>query len=47
MNNEKHEKFCNYSLTNLLTKLELNWKESFVAHSIDESFHWERPLHIA
>ena len=40
MNNEKHETFCNYSLTNLLTKLGFNWKEYFVAQSIDESFHW-------
>lgn len=47
MNNENHETFCNYSLTNLVTKLGFNWKEYFVAHSIDEHFHWEIPLHIA
>lgn len=47
MNNENHETFCNYSLTNLIIKLGFNWKEYFVAHSIDEHFHWEIPLHIA
>ena len=47
MNNENHETFCNYSLTNLVIKLGFNWKEYFVAPSIDEHFHWEIPLHIA
>lgn len=47
MNNKKHETFCDYDLTNLLTKLGFNWKEYFVAHDINEHFHWEIPLHIA
>ena len=47
MNNEKHETFCDYELTNLVTKLGFNWKDYFVANSIDEHFHWEIPLHIA
>lgn len=47
MNNEKHETFCDYELTNLVTKFGFNWKDYFVANSIDEHFHWEIPLHIA
>ena len=47
MNNKKHETFCDYDLTNLVAKLGFNWKEYFVAQSIDETFHWEIPLHIA
>lgn len=47
MNNEKHETFCNYNLTNLLIKSGFDWQDYFVAHSIDEHFHWEIPLHIA
>lgn len=47
MNNEKHETYCNYNLTNLLTKSGFDWQDYFVAHSIDEHFHWEIPLHIA
>lgn len=47
MNNSKHETFCDYTLTNLLTKLGFNWKDYFVAHDINEHFHWEIPLHIA
>lgn len=47
MNNKKHETYCNYDLTNLLTKLGFDWKDYFVAHDINEHFHWEIPLHIA
>ena len=47
MNNEKHETYCNYNLTNLLIKSGFDWQDYFVAHSIDEHFHWEIPLHIA
>ena len=47
MNNKKHETFCDYDLTNLVTKLGFNWKEYFVSHSIDDHFHPEIPLHIA
>ena len=47
MNNKTHEIYCNYNLTNLLTKLGFDWQDYFVAHSIDEHFHWEIPLHIA
>lgn len=47
MNNEKHETYCNYNLTNLLIKSGFDWQDYFVAHFIDEHFHWEIPLHIA
>ena len=47
MNNEKHETYCNYNLTNLLIKYGFDWQDYFVAHHIDEHFHWEIPLHIA
>ena len=47
MNNEKHETYCDYNLTNLLTKLGFDWQDYFVFHDINEHFHWEIPLHIA
>lgn len=47
MHNKKHETFCDYDLTNLLTKSGFDWKDYFVAHDINEHFHWEIPLHIA
>ena len=47
MNNEKHETYCDYNLTNLLTKLGFDWNDYFVSHDINEHFHWEIPLHIA
>lgn len=47
MHNKTHETFCDYDLTNLLTKLGFDWKDYFVAHDINEHFHWEIPLHIA
>lgn len=47
MNNEKHETYCNYDLINLLIKLGFDWQDYFVAHDINEHFHWEIPLHIA
>lgn len=42
-----HETYCNYNLTNLLTKLGFDWRDYFVAHDINEHFHWEIPLYIA
>ena len=47
METKKFETYCNCNLTNLLIKLGFNWQDYFVAHSIDENFHWEIPLHIA
>lgn len=47
MNTKTHETYCNYNLTNLLIKLGFDWKDYFVAHDINEHFHWEIPLHIA
>lgn len=47
MDNKTHEIYCNYNLTNLLTKLGFDWQDYFVAHDINEPFHWEIPLHIA
>lgn len=47
METKKFEIYCNCNLTNLLIKSGFNWQDYFVAHSIDENFHWEIPLHIA
>lgn len=47
MNNEKHETYCGQDLITLLLKVGFDWRDYFVAHSIDEHFHWEIPLHIA
>ena len=47
METKKFETYCNCNLTNLLIKAGFNWQDYFVAHSIDENFHWEIPLHIA
>ena len=30
----------------LINKAGFDWRDYFVAHSIDEHFHWEIPLHI-
>lgn len=42
-----HEVYCGQDLITLLLKAGFNWREYFVAHHIDEHFHWEIPLHIA
>jgi hypothetical protein len=42
-----HETYCGQDLITLLRKAGFNWQDYFVAHSIDEHFHWEIPLHIA
>lgn len=42
-----HETYCGQDLVVLLIKTGFDWKDYFVAHSIDEHFHWEIPLHIA
>lgn len=47
MNNKTYETYCNCNLITLLLKSGFNWKDYFVAYSIDEHFHWEIPLHIA
>ena len=47
METKKFETYCNCNLTNLLIKSGFNWQDYFVAHSINENFHWEIPLHIA
>ena len=42
-----HEAYCGQDLIELLLKAGFDWQDYFVAHSIDEHFHWEIPLHIA
>lgn len=42
-----HETYANKELVNQLTKAGFNWREHLVSHSLNESFHWEIPLHIA
>jgi len=42
-----HECYVSLEVANLLIKAGFDWRDYFVAHSIDEHFHWEIPLHIA
>lgn len=42
-----HECYVSLEVAKLLEKAGFDWKEYFVAHSINEVFHWEIPLHIA
>ena len=44
---KKYETYCNCNLTNLLINAGFDWQDYFVAHDINENFHWEIPLHIA
>ena len=47
METKNFETYCGQDLITLLLKSGFNWQDYFVAHSIDENFHWEIPLHIA
>ena len=47
METKNFETYCGRDLITLLLKSGFDWKDYFVAHSIDEQFHWEIPLHIA
>ena len=47
METVKHESYVSSKVVTLLTKAGFDWKDYFVAHDINEHFHWEIPLHIA
>lgn len=47
METKNFETYCGQDLIALLLKSGFDWEDYFVAHSIDEHFHWEIPLHIA
>ena len=47
METKNFETYCGRDLIALLLKSGFNWQDYFVAHFIDENFHWEIPLHIA
>ena len=42
-----HECYVSLEVAKLLKEAGFDWQDYFAAHSIDEHFHWEIPLHIA